>query len=260
MVEDKPIEYVVNFKTGEAIMTDRTKNLVYHNIAKWNPEHNCFTFDDEYSYILKDNYIDGLSNMLSSPLKVESVFDIILKGKKMKQKVSLEDFIVDGNNRSKKTDNYHYAIVTDNFLLKIYQHHFQFFHKVNGNYIKYKDVKNAVPYQVLRTYIINFFKDSIESILDKGKVGTVKEGILFSNIVEQYKDDRGIVTDTMYIKCKNGLICEIKSNLMNRYYLFYKGRQNPEKQKRIKFPPSGIQFMRSYLEEKVKKNKIKWIN
>ena len=34
----------------------------------------------------------------------------------------------------------------------------------------------------------------------------------------------------MYIKCKNGLICEIRSNLMNRYYLFYRAKHNPEKQ------------------------------
>lgn len=266
-----PIKYVVNSKTGEAIMTDRTENLVYHNIAKWNPDHDCFIFDDKFSYILKDDYIEELIIMMSSTLKIDSVFDNILKeGKKIKgQKTTttLDDFRVDGDNKNKKrNEKYHYSIkfyiiadkyATNVFLLNVYQHYYQFFHKVNGNYIKYKEVKNSVVYQVLRAYIIKFFKTSIETILDKGKVGTIKEGILFSNIVESYKDEKGLINDTIYIKCKNGMVCVVKSTLISRFYYFYKGSQKPENQKRINFPVGGVEVMRKYLEKHIKHKKIK---
>lgn len=262
MQEDKPIEYVVNIKTGEAIMTDRTKNLVYHDIVKWNPEHECFTFEDKYSYILEDKYIDSLMDMLSTSLKIDSAFDNILKGgKKIKNQKNLSELNsidVFGDNKNKPNeDKYHYSILTNDFLLKIYQHHYQFFHKVNGNYIKYKHIKNSMVYKFLRTYIIDFFKKSVETILDKGKVGTLKEGILFSKIVEQYKDKIGFVSDSIYIRCKNGLTCVIKSNLVNRFYYFYKGRQNPDKQKCIRFQPDGVNFMMRYLNKNLKEKKTK---
>jgi len=261
-MEDKPIEYVVNISTGEAIMTDRTKNLVFHKIVKWNPDHDCFTFEDKYEYILKDDYIDNLIGMMKSDLKVDSAFDNILKEKKIrKQKISNElwEFNVSGkNSSSSKKEKYHYTIITDNFLLKFYDKYYEFYHNINGNFIKYKVVENSKVYLILKTYIKDFFEKSIINIFNDGRVGTVKEGKLFVKILDYYKDDKGFVIDKMIIRCKTGPTCVIQSNLMSRFYYFYRGRQNPETQKHIKFPINGFIYMVNYLDNKLKEKKVKW--
>jgi hypothetical protein len=236
-------------------------DLVDHGIVKWNPEHECFTIEDKYKYILQDDYIDDLIEMINHHLPMDSVLDNILKDRKISNHKfnSLLHFNVSGkNSKSSKEDKYHYTVITEKFLLNSYRKYFQLYHNINGNFILYKEINNGTFYPRIKGYIRKFFEKSILSIFEQGKVGSVKEGKLFSEIIHSYKDDKGVVVDDMVIKCKTGPVCIIQSNLMSRYYYFYREQQKQVEQKKYRktFPINGLAYMINYLEKNTKNKKL----